>query len=218
MQDNNFEENTNGINYYVPSENWGNYSSLEYTKYRPFYYRAMLTTNETGWATCCVDYDVQVPEGTKAYAVESVADGTATLKELNTVPAGKGFIFNGAEGTFKLEKAEETPDAITNYLEGTLKETTVKSSSVYTLGKIDDSTVGLLTFTGTTIPAYKAYLPKGANAKQALALSFGDTNLINLPSAQTANAPMYNLQGQRISKPQAGQIYIQNGKKHIMNK
>jgi len=199
---------------YVPSSAYYTYKNDEWGDLSDF--RAMLTTGAMGWATCCLDYDVTVPEGTKAYYVSNVADGTATLTELTTVPAGNGFIFNGAEGTFNLEKDDETAETITNKLVGTTEETTVTASSVYTLGKIDDSTVGLLTYTGTTIPACKAYLPKEtSNGAKAIRFSFGgSTTSISSAVKDSVNDDIvYNLQGQRVKNMRSGEIYIKNGKK-----
>ena len=143
-----------------------------------------------------------------------------TLTELTSIPAGEGFILNAKTGNHSFDVASTTPASITNLLVGTTATTTVEANKTYVLGKIDANTVGMMLYDGTTIAANHAYLPKSSvpSSASALQLSIDDvvTGISNaqLPAARQSDA-IYNLQGQRVAVPQAGRLYITNGKKYI---
>lgn len=96
---------------------------------------------------------------------------------------------------------------------------TVEAKSVYALSQLTGSDViGLYLYSGTQITANHAYLSKTAVAgAPELTFSYGGTTGIQptVVKTQQANAPIYNLQGQRVSRTQSGNIYIQGGKKFI---
>ena len=182
---------------------------------------AFASTPAIGWSTGCLPYDAIVPEGVKAYYVSAVTESKVTLKEFenNIIPANQGFIINApTETTHALEKATTAVPTITNLLVGTTAETTVAANSVYALGKINENTVGLLTYTGTTIAANKAYLPKSSlttECNEALFINIeGNTTGIEEIKAE-AEAPIYNLFGQRVTTLNKGQIYIKNNRKFL---
>ena len=182
--------------------------------------KATVTTGETGWATGCISYDATVPSDCKAYYISGASSDKVTLTELTSIPAGEGFILNAKTGNHSFDVASTTPASITNLLVGTTATTTVEANKTYVLGKIDANTVGMMLYDGTTIAANHAYLPKSSvpSSASALQLSIDDvvTGITNaqLPAARQSDA-IYNLQGQRVAVPQAGRLYITNGKKYI---
>lgn len=70
-----------------------------------------------------------------------------------------------------------------------------------------------------TVPAHKAYLmlPASAGSNRAAYHFSGDETLTGIEALETEadNAPVYNLQGQRVNATKAG-VYVKNGKKFIV--
>lgn len=165
-------------------------------------------------------YDAVVPEDVKAYYVADVTGNVATLKEFenNIIPAEQGFIINAPTNTtHPLYKTTASAAANTNMLVGTTAKTTVGANSVYALGMVNDNTVGLLTYTGTTIAANKAYLPMTAadNAGKALYMNI-EGNATGIDELKTEqDAPVYDLFGQRVTELKDGHVYIRNHSKFI---
>jgi len=180
---------------------------------------ASVATTASGWATACLPYDAVVPEGTKAYYVSASSSDAVTLTELTEIPAGEGFIYNAVEGSHEFRKADATPAAISNLLEGTLTEMTgISSGSIYVLGKNAGGKVAFMSYTGHTLSAGKAYLPAAAVSSGARSLNvvFGDsTTGIRVAGNRQTDAPYYDLQGRRIAHPVRG-WYVRDGKKTII--
>ncbi|MGN1263360.1 MAG: hypothetical protein ACI4TW_04925 [Prevotella sp.] len=176
-----------------------------------------VTTTAVGWASACLAYDAEVPAGTKAYYVSDISGSSLVLMPIETIPAGEGFIFNAIEGTHNFAVAETAPAPIENKLIGTLYPLNVTPSSIYVLGKRSDDNVGFLLYTGTTLDGGKAYLPAPEDgAKISYSFSFYDvTGITTVKTAALTDAPVYNLNGQRVEKPAKG-LYIQNGHKVIV--
>lgn len=176
----------------------------------------VVATGATGWATACLSYDAKVPAGTKAYYISGVQADCVVLKEMAEIPAGEGFIFNAVQGEYTFGKAAAAPEAISNMLVGTLAEITVEPETIYVLGKISDTAVGMMLYTGTTLAAGKAYMPKPTDeARQAYRFVIDTPSGIVDVTAATAkdSRAVYNLHGQRVGRMQSGCIYIVNGKK-----
>lgn len=79
-----------------------------------------------------------------------------------------------------------------------------------------DGKAGFFHFTGSNIPARRAYLTIAASAPNFI--GFGDeTTGINALNGEgfTVNGSVYNLAGQRVAQPQKG-LYIVNGKKVVI--
>ncbi len=176
-----------------------------------------VTTTTVGWASACLAYDAKVPADTKAYYVSSISGSNLVLTPIEIIPAGEGFIYNAPAGSHTFAASETTPDPIDNKLVGTLSQINVTANSIYVLGKRSDDNVGFLLYTGTTLAAGKAYLPApGDGAKGSYSFVFNDaTGIEAVKTATITDAPLYNLNGQRVEKPAKG-LYIQNGRKVII--
>ncbi len=151
-------------------------------------------------------------DGLTAYVVSEVGATSATLTEVTQVPAGTGLILKGTAGTTYQVPVIATADAIaTNYLKAAINDVAVEANSTYVL-----SDGQFKTFTGTTIPAGKAYIAKGAGARD-LDLNFGgETTGINEElRMKNEESVYYNIAGQRVAQPTKG-LYIVNGKKVII--
>ena len=185
----------------------------------PVRYATEVTTGTEGWATACLSYDAEVPEGTKAYCISAIEGNQVVLNELDEIPAGEGFILNAAEGTHTFAALEAAPSPISNLLVGTLSAVSVEPNSVYVLGKRDGAgEMAMMLYTGTEIGAGHAYLPMPAGeAVAAYTFRLGTTDGITSVEADgDADTTVYNLNGQRVEAMQKGRIYIVNGKKVIV--
>jgi len=148
--------------------------------------------------------------GLKAYVVEEVNDeGKAKLKEVTgPVPDGTGLILTGQAGrTYEIPQTTATVAAVTNKLVGVTTDTEIGGNDLdYILqdGRFVKAVAG-------TLKAGKAYLRLDAALArdvielEGIATGIGETN------AKRTASPIYNLNGQRISKPTKG-LYITNGR------
>ena len=182
--------------------------------------QAVVKTSAIGWTTVCLSYDAAVPAGTKAYYISAASADEVTLTELTEVPAGEGFIFNAAEGSYAFEAAAVPLPALSNnLLVGTQVATTFAAESAYVLSQINDSTVGMALYTGTSMTAGKAYLPAASVPSDArqLKISFEDaTTGISAVHVAVSVKACYNLSGQRVQGSPKPGLYILNGKKVML--
>ena len=161
--------------------------------------------------------------GLKAYVATAAAAGKVTLTEVGAVPAGTPLMLIGTANTeYTVPVAASATAPTTNmFLAGDGTTTFTGSSFDYIL-----YTDGLFhPISGGSVATTKAYLhcttdpTAGApGASRSLAISFGDeTTGISQIENRTMNAEnnVFNLSGQRVSKPTKG-LYIVNGKKVIL--
>ncbi len=148
--------------------------------------------------------------GLKAYVVSDVMDGKAVLTEVtDKVPAGTGLILKGTAGeTYEIPYCIGDVSAIANKLVGVTIDTAIGGNDLdYILsdGKFVKASAG-------TLAAGKAYLKLDAALARGIIDMVGDVTGIGTVERSTADNEVYNLNGQRISKPAKG-LYIANGKK-----
>ena len=161
-----------------------------------------------------------------AYAVSALSASSVTLTAVPDVPASTGLILIGETGDKDVLLGTATTLATTNKLHASVDATDVAANSTYVVsgGKI-------CLFTGTEIPAGKAYLLKtdvdavgggSATPSPELNIVFGDENSdmttgISNVEAQKGflDGEFYNLNGQRVSQPAKG-LYIVNGRKVVI--
>lgn len=185
-----------------------------------------VTVSAAGWASGCLSYPAQVPYGT-AYYISKITANEATLTEFpeGKIPYNTGFLYKHSAGTHTfslLNENPQKPDDMIDILKGTVEDMTVAANSIYVLGKDNAGKVGIRLYTGTSLSGNKAYInvadiPSGT--VNAISFDFdGGTSGITesvVTATGSDKAPVYNLQGQRVTTPRSGQIYIQNGKKII---
>ena len=162
--------------------------------------------------------DVTDVDGLTAYVVSSVTSTSVKLSETKGVYyGGYGYILEGTAGaTYNIPVVDNAPGFETNLLTGTEDNTlSVEANTKYVLynGKF-------CLFTGTEIPAHKAYLDASevpdASANE-LTLNFGDDDATAIKNIKvgTEDNVYYDLQGRRVLYPTKG-LYIVNGKKVIV--
>lgn len=186
------------------------------------------------YGTFYSEYDWVVPTGCTAYVVTDVANGQMTLTTL--AYAGDVVAHEHAVILQSDYSIESTPAAIgnsaypiqdsRNMLGGSLTTQIVggDGAKYYALSKKNNK-LGfywdpVTQDEGATVecPAHKAYLrvPVGNGASNALSFRFDDiVTDINSANIERENAPVYNLQGQRVNATEAG-VYVKNGKKIIV--
>ncbi len=178
--------------------------------------------NET-YATTCLPYAVEVVSGeAKAYAGKFTSDSELNMVEVSAVPANQGVILKGNEGVESISlkvvySANDNDIVIDNDLKGTT-EGLSDLTNVLSFGRAGGSgKVGFYKSTNSTLCANRAYVQK--NAANSVAMNFGGhttgINAVETDNAQTANAPVYDLAGRRVSTLVKGSLYIKGGKKFI---
>ena len=172
--------------------------------------------------------------GATAYRASVNNTSTVTLAEMDAAtvwPEGEGMILKGNNGdvvTIHSVDGNTSASSIgNNYLVGTGNSATEVSvdanSKIYVFANDASYGIGFYKASGTgTLAAHKAYLDlsrSSFNAHDFLGFDFGEATGIANVDVNTkfdANAPMYNLAGQRVGKNYKG-VVIVNGKK-MLNK
>jgi len=183
-----------------------------------------LIINSSGYASFAINkaLDFSEVEGLEAYIVTGgKTHESASLKQISKITSNQGLILKGTAGkTYEVPIIADAPGEV-NFLNGVADGTTVDANSVYVLS---DGQFKL--FTGTEIPAGKAYLLKSdvegdswitdASAHE-LTLVFGDDDATAIKNIKvgTEDNVYYDLQGRRVLYPTKG-LYIVNGKKVIV--
>lgn len=191
-----------------------------YKKVTPSYdYTRTVTSGDYG--TICLPNAVEASgrAGATFYSVAGINCTTLQLtEETGTLEAGKPYLFQATGNVLTCVYTGEAVAApvTDSYLVGTFTETTVPTGNNFVLQKQD----GVMGFykvetTQPTLGANRAYLVYEAPAG-VKGLTFGTATGIATVNGQqsTANRPIYNLQGQRVSQATKG-IFIINGKKVI---
>lgn len=175
--------------------------------------------NTREWASYYADESLETPEGLEAYLVTAASEDGVTVSYINYIPQGEGVLLKNASKKVEepiMAKAymDAAPEVSDNLLNGTDKAIGVSSldGSVYVL--YND---GFTRATKGSIPAHRAYLVLNQHAGARL-LIWEDEETTRLSEVErndeTSNEAIYNLNGQRISKPTKG-LYISNGRKKI---
>ncbi len=192
-----------------------------------YYNKVNLTSDGTdAYASIYLPFSVTIPDGITAYAVENQNGTTAHMEAIvtdGTLPKETAAILKKdgqtTNETIYLSPAENSGSfSGTNMLGGTVATTareTLGSGTTYVLGNADGY-IGLYPYTGTNLAKGKAYLYITDAGVKTLTFNFGDVDAIS-STMMTNDAPeeIYNLSGQRVSKPSRG-LYIVNGKKAIV--
>lgn len=171
-----------------------------------------VTLNASGYATLASAkaLDFSAVDGLTAYIVKEQTADKAMLTSVDATPAETGLVLKGAAGTeYNIPVATSATSIEGNLLVAAVIATAVDAKSVYVLDG-DKFKV----FTGTEIPAGKAYLPMNGNAR-LLELVFDDATAIGSVNVDVNVNQIYDLQGRRVKTPSKG-VYVVDGKKVII--
>lgn len=176
--------------------------------------------NTAGLATFVPAYDMVVPNGVEIYVASQydTAHQRIILSQVQgkVIPADTPVLLYGhASTTIQLtysDVEDGAPTVSVNAFQGRFVPSAVPAGQegrVLTGGefiKVDPSYVR----------GMRAFVSAAPSAGTRTALAFpGVTAVESVKTASEAEAPIYDLSGRRVTKPVAGQIYVQNGKKFL---
>lgn len=199
-------------------------------------------TEGYGWSTICLPYNSRKPDtGVKVYAAlahretgsataeDKVNDYYLSLTEVSVLDANKGYVVYGPVGdnhTFTATTRESEHETI---LRGNTQPVSIPATNIncYVLANKTYG-LGFYKYAGSTLAAYKAWLPvemvdtevQNSTASGTKGIRFffetGDTptGLYDHIRADISTEGMllYNLSGQPVTTPQRQGIYIRRGK------
>ncbi len=172
------------------------------------------------YTTAYFDFPVSyngASNGEGLFVLTGESNGKATAQKVTSVPAKQGFLIRIAAENVTDSKVTLTipasADALTgtNILTGTCLATTKPDGNVYVFSKVEDD-LGFFPYTGTDIPANRAYIVESDGNVRSFILSFEDTTGINGVSTSMPAGTIFDMQGRRVNKAEKG-LYIVNGKK-----
>lgn len=176
--------------------------------------------NTAGLATFVPAYDMVVPDGVEIYVASQydTAHQRINLSQVQgkVIPADTPVLLYGpVSTTIQLtysDVEDGAPTVSVNAFQGRFVPSAVPAGQegrVLTGGefiKVDPSFVR----------GMRAFVSAAPSAGTRTALAFpGVTAVESVKTASEAEAPIYDLSGRRVTKPVAGQIYVQNGKKFL---
>lgn len=176
--------------------------------------------NTAGLATFTPADDMVVPDGVEIYVASQydTAHQRINLTQVQgkVIPADTPVLLYGpVSTTIQLTYAGENdtaPTVSTNAFRGSFTPSAVPAGQE---GRVlqDGEFVKV---DPTFVRGMRAFVSAAPSAGTRTALAFpGVTAVESVKTASEAEAPIYDLSGRRVTKPVAGQIYVQNGKKFL---
>ena len=117
-----------------------------------------------GWATTCLPYSAAIPEGVTIWNIVGISNGQLEMRKAQgTILGAETPVLLQSKGMDSYEwlprVAEGDVDTQDCILSGSLEATDVEANSVLTLGhSIETGEIGFWLYTGTTVPANRAYI------------------------------------------------------------
>lgn len=172
-----------------------------------------FTVGSAGWNTFSSNRGVSL--GTAKGYVGKYNGSTVELTPVTEVPAYQAVLIEGT-GDYSFTVIPSATAITDNDLlisDGDV----LGDGSIFALAKKNDVVGFYKVATGVAVPAGKAYLKIPAASRDFVGFDFGGetTGIEKASVAIDANAPVYNLNGQRVAQPTRG-LYIVNGKKVII--
>lgn len=178
------------------------------------------TIDENGWATTCLPYNAQIPDGVTAYAVTALTAGGNIDKEKiegDILPANTPVVLQSdGGGTFEwLSRVASADQPESNLLTGTTEPIEMEPGTVLTfgLGGADGTVPGFWRNTESEIPGNSAYINNPPGGAEGYALDDSYDAITAITAVKTA--PVYDLQGRKADASRRG-LYIQQNRKFIV--
>lgn len=180
-----------------------------------------VTITSALWATIISAYDVTLPEAVMGYVVTATDGSKATLDKVTALKKGVPYVLSSENaGTYTLVRATDAVEApATNLLDISDDST---GNGVFVLANTAAKGPGFYKWMGGLLGAGRVYLSSSGAASSARefipfyfndgATSVGEQLTIDSDSAES---PIYNLSGQRVTKLQKG-LYIVKGQKVVI--
>lgn len=192
------------------------------------YLQHNLTISAYGYSTFYSDKAFVLPDGLTATVYTNISGTMLTGEAITTIPANTGVVLCGAaNATYTLLQTTTDESYPTNLLHGTTSDQVINNSNVHYILGVNGGQCGLFWPSGTsdgvgnfTNKAGKAYLEVEPAAMPAPVRGF----IIAAPTVATGLDAVslkedncyYDLFGRKVAEPQAGNVYIQNGKKVVL--
>lgn len=176
--------------------------------------------NSAGLATFTPAYDMVVPNGVEIYVASQydTAHQRINLSQVqgNVIPADTPVLLYGpVSTTIQLTYSDEedgAPAISVNAFRGSFVPSAVPAGQEGRVLKEGEFVKVVPDF----VRGMRAFVSAAPSAGTRTALAFpGVTAVESVKTASEAEAPIYDLSGRRVTKPVAGQIYVQNGKKFL---
>lgn len=176
--------------------------------------------NTAGLATFTPADDMVVPDGVEIYVASQydTAHQRINLTQVQgkVIPADTPVLLYGpVSTTIQLTYAGENdtaPTVSTNAFRGSFVPSAVPAGQE---GRVLNEGE-FVTVNPPFVRGMRAFVSAASSAGTRTALAFpGVTAVESVKTASEAEAPIYDLSGRRVTKPVAGQIYMQNGKKFL---
>ena len=176
--------------------------------------------NTAGLATFTPADDMVVPDGVEIYVASQydTAHQRINLTQVQgkVIPADTPVLLHGAiSTTIQLTYAGENdtaPTVSTNAFRGSFVPSAVPAGQE---GRVLQEGE-FIKVDPPFVRGMRAFVSAAPSAGTRTALAFpGVTAVESVKTASEAEAPIYDLSGRRVTKPVAGQIYVQNGKKFL---
>lgn len=182
-----------------------------------------LQISNAEWATVCVPFAFDIPEGIKVYTITGIQGENIWLEKEEVVTkteANKPYLINGAPGFYRLsgipEDTDETDEEnylVNRLMKGTYTTTTAPEGS-YVLqnqnGNLGFYPVGS---DNITVPSNRAWLllPPSKAPRMALLFDEGTTAIRSIETSKETNkSVIYDLNGNQISHKKKGFNILRN--------
>lgn len=176
--------------------------------------------NSAGLATFTPAYDMVVPNDVEIYVASQydTAHQRINLSQVQgkVIPADTPVLLHGAiSTTIQLTYSDEedgAPTVSVNAFQGSFTPSAVPAGQEGRVLKEGEFVKVVPDF----VRGMRAFVSAAPSAGTRTTLAFpGVTAVESVKTASEAEAPIYDLSGRRVTKPVAGQIYVQNGKKFL---
>lgn len=182
-------------------------------------------TSVEGWATTCLPFNAEIPEGVTTYTATGIEDGELKVTALtgNILPKNTPVLIkaNGKNSVEWLSRIATVETPTTNIFSGTNESMAVEPNSVLTLGHNKETgEIGFWCYSGSSIAANRAYIaniPAGSRGMRIVCEPTGVSNTMRLHNNGKTNEKVYDISGRQLSsKPTTRSIYVKHGKKVIL--
>lgn len=176
--------------------------------------------NTAGLATFTPAHDMVVPDGVEIYVASQydTANQRINLSQVQgkVIPADTPVLLYGhASTTIQLTYSDEedgAPAISVNAFRGSFTPSAVPAGQE---GRVLQDGE-FIKVEPSNVRGMRAFVSAAPSAGTRTALAFpGVTAVESVKTASESEAPIYDLSGRRVTKPVAGQIYVQNGKKFL---
>jgi len=174
------------------------------------------TFSTEGYATTCLPFDARVPDGITLLDATGIENGELVMEEVNAsvLPKDTPVLLQSEGGTtcewlsavIDAETLEQNSSLFTSHssiFKGTTEATTVDANSVLTLGHSKETgEIGFWLFTGTEIPANRAYIedfPADSRGARIIIDDSTTTAISEIVNSKWSNSKWYDLQGRRLN-------------------